>query len=239
MYTQLGHLRCCCQQKNIWHLNPWGQMYLTLDGSIPLQFGQCNVMQSHCWANSEKLCGTDETVENNATLCNPTVHCKTVQTVAIQRNTSSAVKIQWKLDATFDNGRHTHVITTLFSAFEKRMAHTHMVRYISVSIGKANIHTHMLYLTCLSHTQLTCQAVLPGLSPHTLRWSSQNIFSFNRLTFFTSSVTSFLASVCQGHLSKTEPDFGHQSSVGLLDNPLSETNGHFVSTAGLLSKSLV
>ena len=93
-------------------------------------------------------CETDETVENNATLCNPTVHCKTVQTVAIQRNTSSAVKIQWKLDATLDNGRHTHVITTQFSAFEKRMAHTHMVRYISVSIGKAHTHTHT-HMLCL------------------------------------------------------------------------------------------
>ena len=92
-------------------------------------------------------CETDETVENNATLCNPTVHCKTVQTVAIQRNASSAVKIQWKLGATLDNGRHTHIITTLFSAFEKRMAHTHMVRYISVSIGKAHTHTHTCYVS--------------------------------------------------------------------------------------------
>ena len=123
-------------------------------------------------------CETDETVENNATLCNPTVHCKTVQTVAIQRNASSAVKIQWKLGATLDNGRHTHIITTLFSAFEKRMAHTHMVRYISVSIGKAHTHTHMLCLrigkTDDTHRH-TCTLYLSIGHRHMVRYISVSI----------------------------------------------------------------
>ena len=106
---------------------------------------------------------------------------------------------------------------------------THML-YLSIEKLDRTHNTHMLYLTCLSHTQLTCQAVLPGLSRLHTHWDGRaRIFAPFRLTFFTSSGTSiFLASVVRGHLSKTEPDFGHQGPVGLLGNPPSVTNGHFV-----------
>ena len=45
-----------------------------------------------------------------------------------------------------------------------------------------------------------------------------------KLTFFT-----FLASVCQAHPWR-KTVLGHQSTVGLLDNRLSGTNGHFAHT---------